>query len=374
MLRGLIELKKIDNGWIKPLQYGGRFLGSGGGGNSERIISALERFLSTGKTVDLISLDEINPHGKYATAAVIGSSELTGEYFSTGYEGVTVVKRLEEITGVTLSALMPIEGVSINILYPILIAAMMNIPIIDADSMGRAFPEIQMSTFHFKKLSCNPVVLSDGKGEIYELHEHDNFLMELAMRKIISENSGIGYFSGFLSDGVTVKKVLIPHTISFSAEIGKVFMKADSYDDLLRRLILVTKNSIYGSCIELFRGTVKSIETIKKLNWSTIIISGNGSYAHEEFKILLQNENLIAFRQEKIAAMVPDIISIIDVSKLKPIYNNEISVDMEIAVIGTPAPLVLKTNKALNIVGPQCFGYKSEYKSLEELYFNYYFS
>jgi DUF917 family protein len=46
---------------------------------------------------------------------------------------------------------------------------------------------------------------------------------------------------------------------------------------------------------------------------------------------------------------------------------------MELAVIGLPAPLVLKTPRALDVVGPQCFGYKSRYRSLEQMNADYYF-
>ena len=66
-------------------------------------------------------------------------------------------------------------------------------------------------------------------------------------------------------------------------------------------------------------------------------------------------------------------ISNISGKPITHVNNNDVSPGMEVAVIGMPAPAQLKTKKALNVVGPQCFGYKSGYEPLEKLYFSYYY-
>jgi DUF917 family protein len=71
--------------------------------------------------------------------------------------------------------------------------------------------------------------------------------------------------------------------------------------------------------------------------------------------------------------MVPDIIVTIDLERLIPVNIEDIRKNMKIAVLGIPAPINLKTNKALNIVGPTSFGYKSTYKPLEKTYYSYYY-
>ena len=51
---------------------------------------------------------------------------------------------------------MPIEAGGVNSLLPLALAARLGLPVIDADGMGRAFPELQMVTFHSGRCSCNP--------------------------------------------------------------------------------------------------------------------------------------------------------------------------------------------------------------------------
>ncbi|KKM10008.1 hypothetical protein SY88_15235 [Clostridiales bacterium PH28_bin88] len=366
-------MRVIDKDWIQPLLFGSIFLGSGGGGDSRILSLLLKELLARKQTIYLMGLEELDSDKPYAAVGMMGSAELTDEHFPTGLEGINAVERLKLLTGKAFHALVTVEcGAGINILYPLLVASRMGLPLIDADAMGRAFPELQMTTFHFAQFPITPLVLVDGRGHSHEFFEDDSFLLELNTRRVVGEGGGVGFFTGFSNKGSVLKRILIPRTISFAAELGRVFVNPGSYSKLLEDLIAVTKNSLYGSAIELFTGSIKERGKVEALKWRTVTIRGSGSFVNEEFKILMQNENLIAYRQDRVAAMVPDLISLIDLETLKPVHNNDVFPGMEVAVIGTPAPLVLKTKKALNVVGPQCFGYKSAYEPLEMLYFSYF--
>ncbi|MGB9662172.1 MAG: DUF917 domain-containing protein [Moorellaceae bacterium] len=363
----------IDERWIQPLLYGGIFLGSGGGGKTKVMALLLQELLSLKGAVKLIPFADLEPEGRYAAVGLMGSPELAEENLPTGHEGVRALEQLKSLTGEEFSALVTVEGAGVNILYPLLVARRAGLPLVDADAMGRAFPELQMTTFHFAQLTGTPLVLIDSRGQEHIFAEEDNFLLELNTRRAVGEGGGVGFFAGFPTKGSVLKRILLPHTISFAAELGRVFLNPGSYAQLLEELILVTKNSLYGSAIELFTGFIQDIGKIETLKWRTITLRGSGVYADEEFKILIQNENLIAYRNNRVAAMVPDLISLVDMDTLKPLNNNEVTPGMEVAVIGLPAPVHLKTKKALNVVGPQCFGYKSRYEPLEKLYFSYYY-
>ncbi|MFZ5634839.1 MAG: DUF917 domain-containing protein [Bacillota bacterium] len=364
----------IDQDWIQPLHLGGVFLGSGGGGESKILTFLLKELLARKQVIHLIGLEELEPEELYAAVAMMGSPELMEEHFPTGQEGINAIEQLEFLTGRRFKGLMTVEGAGVNILYPLLVASKIQLPLIDADAMGRAFPELQMTAFNFAQISGTPMAMIDGRGQSYDFFEKDNFLLELKTRLVVSEGGGVGFFAGFPHKGSVLKRILIPRTISFAAEIGRVFLNPGSYSKMLEDLILVTKNSLYGSCIELFTGSIKERGKVEALSWRAITIKGSGYYANEVFRILMQNENLIAYRQNRVAAMVPDLISIINLETLKPVNDYDLVPGMEVSVIGTPAPLLLKTKKNLNVVGPQCFGYKSGYEPLEKLYFSYYYN
>ncbi len=55
--------------------------------------------------------------------------------------------RVEEVVGQKVSALISAEIGGANALEPVIAAAMAGLPVIDGDGMGRAFPEVQMTTF-----------------------------------------------------------------------------------------------------------------------------------------------------------------------------------------------------------------------------------
>lgn len=51
-----------------------------------------------------------------------------------------------------------------NSMLPIAAAARLGLPLVDADGMGRAFPELQMVTFTMAGVSATPMALVDEKG------------------------------------------------------------------------------------------------------------------------------------------------------------------------------------------------------------------
>ena len=61
---------------------------------------------------------------------------------------------MERELGRKVDAVMPIEVGGGNSLVPVIAAAQRGIPLVDADAMGRAFPESQMVTFHLEGIPC----------------------------------------------------------------------------------------------------------------------------------------------------------------------------------------------------------------------------
>lgn len=366
-------MKHIDYDWIKPLFWGSIFLGVGGGGKANNILSLCEEIFSKGLTIPLLDIENLETSKDYAAVGLIGSTEVIDDFYCTGQEGIEALNKLQSITGTEVQGLFTLECAGVNVLYPILVASLLKIPFIDGDSMGRAFPELQMTTFHLNNQPLMPFILCNTGLKIFEYYDVDNFLLDLNIRHVLSEENNIGFFASCASTGNSLKKMLIPRTLSLTYEIGKAFMDFSSYEDIMNNLIKATKNSIYGASIELFVGEIDNIENVEHKNWQSIYLKGIKHNKRETFQILTQNENLIAYKNNSLSAMAPDLISLINLDSLTPVSNNDLSKGMQVAVVGTPAPIVWKTIDGLNIVGPKCFGYKSPYKPLEKLFFNYYY-
>lgn len=366
-------MKYINKNWLEPLALGSAFMGAGGGGSANNLILLCQELFTDETTIPLLDIDDLKSDKMYAAVGLVGSSEVVDDFYCNGQESINALNKLSTIVDSKFEGIFTLECAGINVLYSLIVSLISDIPLIDGDCIGRAFPELQMNTFHLNKESLEPFIFSSTKNKLYEFYNIDNFLLELNVRQKLNEVDNIGFFATCPTKGNELQRFLIPNTLTLCYEIGKVFAKYSNYNDILINLVKTTKNSIYGASIELFIGKVNDIKNIEHKHWKSIRIRGLKNYKGENFQILTQNENLIGYKNNSLAIMVPDLISIIDMDTLKPINNDTISPGMNIAVIGTPAPLIWKTNDALNIVGPHCFGYKSPYRSLEELYYNYYY-
>ncbi len=367
-------MQQITKECIRSLYYGSLFTACGGGEYSDHLPMSVERHIAEHGPVPLLSLEEVPEHSQVITVGIMGS--MLEASLQTGTEGVQIVRRLCEERGLQVDALFTIEASSLNILFPILVAGLLGVPLVDGDCMGRAFPEFQMTTAQAVNERIAPMSLLTPGGEYYHFEDLENLLFEVKAREIVSHEAGIAYFSGFPLDTARLRSVLLPGTVSFVRDIGNCFIGPDSYTDLFRRIIDVTKNSIYGCAIELFVGTATEIGSSYEGGrpWSRIVLNGTGDYRKSTFSLLAQNECLIAYRDNRIAAMVPDLITLIDLRTLMPLSLSALHTDMKIAVIGIPAPVRLKSKAMLKVLGPDCFGYSEEYIPIEQIYYSWYFS
>ena len=86
-------------------------------------------------------------------------------------------------------------------------------------------------------------------------------------------------------------------------------------------------------------------------------ISGVGDWAGSEARIAIQNENLVLWVDDVPVIMVPDLIINLELDTGEPITTEVLRYGQRIAVIGLPVHDLMKTPKALEIVGPTAFGY-----------------
>jgi DUF917 family protein len=361
----VLNLKKIDKSNLKALLIGSQFLGSGGGGKVHLIKQIIDNYFDNEFSVDLIGLDELSIDEYGAAVGVVGSPEVIEEYMPTGKEGKSLLKKLSASTGNKIRTLFTVEGAGINLIYPLVVAYTTGLPIIDGDTMGRAFPEMQMTTFQFNNIKITPVIFQDVENNYHVYNNEDASYIDLNIRQKIAQINGLAFFTGYQALHKVLKSILIPNTYTFAINIGEAFIKSNTYDELLKNLKIVTKNSLYGTSIELVRGQINNINDMDNANISSYVIGDYNIYFH--------NENLMIFKNKKIIGSVPDLITIIDLERLKPINVTDIHVGQNVAIIGTPAPLQLRTPTALSVIGPKSFGFKSIYESLEKIYFQYYY-
>jgi DUF917 family protein len=87
------------------------------------------------------------------------------------------------------------------------------------------------------------------------------------------------------------------------------------------------------------------------------ILAGFGDHSGATGRIAIQNENLVLWIDAAPVAIVPDLIINVEIDTGEPITTEVLRYGQRLAVLGLPAHDLMKTEAALEIVGPKAFGY-----------------
>lgn len=362
--------KEININDVKQIAIGAALLGSGGGGNpfigELMAISAIKEH----GPVTLLEPSEFPEDELFVSASNIGAPAVSMEKFPNGNEFPNAFKIFEQYYGKKIYGTFPVEAGGINSMMPIVAAAKMNIPIADADGMGRAFPELQMSTFVLAGHSVTPMVLSDERGNTSLINTPDSFWAEKIGRNFTVQ---VGATSSSASDSLTGKELReagVLNIVNLSQKIGKLIQHANDFDAIdtaLAKLLQLTHG------YKLMTAKITDISHITKggFNFGEITLDGLNENEGQTGKISFQNENIIMELNQQVVATVPDLITMIDLETLQPITNEEVHYGKRIIVLGLPANKKWRTSAGIKLVGPRYFKYDVDYIPIEQRFMNY---
>ena len=129
---------------------------------------------------------------------MMGAPTVMTEKLPQGEEIVIALRKLEKFMGRKVDGLLCGEAGGINSTTPFVAAAATGLPLIDGDGMGRAFPELQMTTFGMYGVSATPMALGDDKGNSRHPGDHQQPL-DRAARALLHGRHGRLGAAGVLS-------------------------------------------------------------------------------------------------------------------------------------------------------------------------------
>jgi uncharacterized protein len=351
----------------KDLDYigiGAAILGAGGGGDPYvGKLMAKQAIKKHGK-VKLITTDEVPDDALIIPSAMMGAPAVMLEKLPNGGEPEAAFRSLEKYLGKKAFAVLSIEAGGLNSCIPIYTAACLGLPIVDADGMGRAFPELPMVTFSVAGLSSTPMVLCDEKGNKMLLETVTNDWSEILARTATVAMGLSSMISIYCLDGVSLKKYGVKGTMSLARDIGKRIVEANK-----------SKTNPVDSILEITRGyrlfDGKIIDIRRDLTTGfirgNVVIEGLDKDKGSTFDLSFQNENLLGLKDGKPAAMTPDLITVIDREKGFPITTESLKYGRRCTVIGMPCDPFWRTEAGLRQVGPRYFKYDIDYVPVENL-------
>jgi DUF917 family protein len=351
--------KVLGNRELLDIIQGATFLGTGGGGSPETGEVVYNRCLS-GKKIELVTVDEVEDDANIAVVAGMGAPEVLKKR-GWSSESVNAFNALEKVADVTFDYVIPVETGGFNSITPMTVTAERGIPTIDADGAGRAIPELQMTMFHINGIPVSPTALADDTDIWAVLNAEDTFKMEELARAV---TTALGMQAGIVCHKMTgkeMKKAVIPDTVTRAEEVGKAIREAKGAgEDPVESVLCVVDGLLLG------KGKVTGIATETKggFDFGKVSIAAEGATLRVDYK----NENMLAWRDDKLVAMVPDGICYIT-SDGVPLTNADVEEGMDVAVIGTRAPDQWRVPAGFEVFRKvlESIGYKGGYEKIEDL-------
>lgn len=357
----------VSAGMVRWIAAGAGILGTGGGGNPYYGQLHVLRLLAEGARVRMADADEVPDDALCVSVGGMGAPTIGIEKVRRGDEPLVALRALEAHTGRKAGYLISGEIGGSNALWPMIVAAQTGLPVIDGDGMGRAFPELQQNTFSIYGVRCAPAAIADVKHNV-ALFDNlaDTVTLERYARAVTVQMGGSSGYAFPLMSGRQVKDVAVRGTVTLSCQVGRAVAGArrDHADPVLAILAHTGGDVVFrGKVTDVYRRMAGGFAR-GRLKLDTLD-SGLGT----ALEIDLQNEYLIARRDGAVAAVVPDLICLVDLATGQPVTTEIVRYGLRVAVLRVPAPDLLKTPEALRTVGPAAFGYPdTEYQPAEGSY------
>jgi DUF917 family protein len=353
---------------IESLAVGAWILGTGGGGSPYLGLLNMRRLYAEGHRVQLMSPLGLADDDWVAVVSNMGAPLVGQERLTDSRNIARAVAMQEEYHGRKFRAVMSLEIGGGNGIQPLMAAAHSRLPVVDADTMGRAYPEAQMTSVAVGELCPEPCALYDPRGiEAFVTHVPSWKWMERASRKICVEMGSIASTCKAPRTGAEVKEWGIHFTVSKAIGIGRRVREAQRrHDDPIAAVL------DEGGGKLLFRGKVVDVarRTTEGFLRGRAVIDGLDDDRSARLELAFQNEWVVAWRADDSGraplAMSPDLICVLDTVSGNAFGTETIRYGMRATVIALPAPPVFLTPKGLAHVGPRAFGYDLDFKSVFE--------
>ena len=360
---------KIQEADLQDISIGAAFLGTGGGGDPYigrlLALSAIKEFGAP----EMIGVDDVADDAMVFTIAMLGVPAVLGEKAACGDDIDLAIDKLKERLDCEVDALVSIEIGGVNSMIPIVAGARTGLPVVDADGMGRAFPEIQMVTFNIYGVPCSPLCITDDHLESLIVEAEDPKAAEDEVR-VASVKMGCSVMlSSYPMTGKQLKESAVRGTLTLAKEIGQAIRQGRRTGDPIEALLrCLQQTPYYNQCRLLFDGKVVDINREIKEGFSIGFCKLVSLLdPAKSFEIMFQNEHLVAKEQGVTKALVPDLICVVDRETAQPIPVEALKYGQRVAVVATSAAPIMRTEKALAVFGPHAFGIDEPFVPIEEL-------
>jgi hypothetical protein len=320
---------------------GAAIFSAGGGGDPEVGYNLADKLVKEGHVAELVDPADVPDDALVVNFACVGATT------SVAYHSDAAVKTLEvleEYVGKRFFAVIPVELGGFNTLAAVDVAARHGIPIVDADGAGRSVPEVHLKVYTIDGIPLAPMIIADVDARNIALvkQTRDSKSAERIARLLAAEWNQTAYTARRILTGGQVKTSPILNTLSKAMRIGTLLRKAV---DPVGAVLKETEG------FKLFEGKVKKVEreTREGFTWTTATLNGVHENKGSKFVFKAKNEILVAYKDGKLSAVAPDIITAVHPETGKCVTAEKISKGDKLVMLGIPAPQKWRNRKGLEL-------------------------
>lgn len=357
---------------VEDLARGAAILGTGGGGDPYIGSLMLRQVLEDGLRIEMIDVEDLGDADLAVPFAMMGAPTVIIEKIPNGDEMVAALRTTERYIGASAKAILCAEIGGINALLPLVLAARCGLPVVDGDGMGRAFPQLQMITYNVCGIPASPMVMADEYSNTVLIESKEALEVERLGRSMVVAMGGSTNICLYPMRGRDAKRSMVRGTLSLALGLGRAVREArrGGGDPFAGLLAYLRTTPYYQHCCLLFEGKTVDLLRETRAGWAMgqLVIEGVGSCTGRRCTVQFQNEHLVMREGDRVLAIVPDLIAILDATTAEPITTEGLKYGQRVVVLGVSAAPIMRSPEALAVFGPHAFGLEEPFVPLEQIH------
>lgn len=306
--------------------------------------------------VALVRPEAVAPRTRCAALCVVGSGPAVADLPPSGDEFALAVRELELLCQHRFGAVYPLAAATVSALVPVVAASQLDVPLLDTDGMGRAFPLVHHTAMQLAGLAPAPLVLRGPTGESVSVQLSVPSRMDTILRSNVDTLGGWAALAAYPAEAGALRGAALTGNVSRLLNVGRLLLESLDPDVLVARLAAVT------GCRRVGRGRIVELEHLSRPSDVTIpahptsVVIDEAGEQRRLLRLELRSEIVAVFADGTLTAAAPDLICLFDVLRGELSSLDSLEPGDLVDVLVMPADAVWYSSAGLAMVGPGAHG------------------
>lgn len=322
---------RMDAGVLKDFARGCALLGSGGGGPVAVTRPVAEQAIEDCGPVEVVPPQTLPEDALVLPVSLVGSPAVTSERIGGRAEPERFAARVAALHGRPVAAVLCSEIGGLNGPTAVAWAARLGLPLLDADTIGRAYPRMDQNVLELAGLAPGPAVLADEHGRTVVIDHVDGAHLEELVRPVVAAFGGRAVSSDYPLTAGQAARHAVPGSVTRALELGR----GEGPDPLLT-------------------GKVSSVH--RHADGTGVLLEGTDADTGRLVLVEARSEFVAALEDGRTLALVPDVIALVDTRTGWAVPVEEVRYGLRVRLLALPSAPAWYTEAGLALGGPRAFG------------------